>query len=58
MLSFALGAATGLAGIATGISWLVTVGTVFLGVGLLIAIRQSRRDESHPPASDDPPEDP
>jgi hypothetical protein len=43
MLLFALGAATGLFGMATDRLWLVTIGTVFLGAGLLIAIRETRR---------------
>jgi hypothetical protein len=45
MLLLALGAATGLFGMATERNWLVTIGTVFLGAGLLIAIYQRRKSQ-------------
>lgn len=43
MLLFALGAVTGLSGMATETSWLITIGTVFLAIGLLLAMREWRR---------------
>jgi hypothetical protein len=43
MVLFALGAATGLFGMATDRTWLVTVGTVFLAIGLLFAMREWKR---------------
>lgn len=43
MLLFALGAVTGLSGMATERSWLVTIGTVFLGIGLLLSMREWKR---------------
>jgi hypothetical protein len=53
MLLFALGAATGLFGMATERSWLVTIGTVFLGTGLLIAITQRRKASPPQEAEED-----
>jgi hypothetical protein len=43
MLLFALGAATGLAGIFLDRTWLVAAGTVFLAVALAIAIVGHKR---------------
>jgi hypothetical protein len=53
MLLFALGAMTGLGGMATERSWLVLAGTIFLAAGLVIAMVAHRRQLRAQKADDD-----
>ena len=45
ILIFALGAAAGLAGIATGRDWLVTTGILILAIGVALRVVGARNEE-------------
>jgi hypothetical protein len=52
IIIFVLGASLGLAGIASGIEWLVTAGVIVLAAGIILRLAGSRADRKAESAED------